>query len=195
MVPAMVPFLLLFIPAILMALSVVREKELGTITNFYVTPVTRMEFLAGKQVVYIAISMINFVILFLMAVFIFAIPMKGSFAGLALSALVYVTATTGIGFLVSSFTRTQIAALVAVGVLTMTPTLHFSGMLQPVATLEGAGRVIGDLWPASYFVKVSVGAFTKALDFGQLLPHTALLSLFVPVLTALSLFFLKKQGR
>lgn len=195
MVPAMVPFLLLFIPAILMALSVVREKELGTITNFYVTPVTRMEFLAGKQVVYIAISMINFVILFLMAVFIFAIPMKGNFTGLALSALVYVTATTGIGFLVSSFTRTQIAALVAVGVLTMTPTLHFSGMLQPVATLEGAGRVIGDLWPASYFVKVSVGAFTKALDFGQLLPHTALLSLFVPVLTALSLIFLKKQGR
>ena len=195
MVPSMVPFLLLFIPAILMALSVVREKELGSITNFYVTPVTRIEFLAGKQLPYIVIALANFIILVLMAIFLFDVPVKGSFLGLAFGAFLYVVATTGIGLLISSFTRTQIAALVATGVLTMTPTIHFSGMLQPVSTLEGSGRIIGDLWPTTYFLKVSVGAFTKALSFSDLLPHLAVLAAFAPVLIVLSLLFLQKQGR
>ncbi len=78
--------LLVEIPAILMALAVVREKELGSITNLYVTPVTRIEFLLGKQIPYIAIAMVNFALMCLMAIFLFSVPLKGSFLTSCLSA-------------------------------------------------------------------------------------------------------------
>ena len=83
MVPSTIAMQLALIPAILMALAIVREKELGSITNLYVTPVTRLEFLLGKQLPYIAVAMVNFFILLLMAIFIFKVPLKGSFPTLA----------------------------------------------------------------------------------------------------------------
>ena len=104
MVPSTIALLLALIPAILMALAIVREKELGSITNLYVTPVTRLEFLLGKQLPYIAVAMVNFVVLLLMALFVFEVPLKGSFPTLALGALLYVTATTGYGMVISAFT-------------------------------------------------------------------------------------------
>ena len=135
MVPSTMALLLVLIPAILMALAIVREKELGSITNFYVTPVTRIEFLVGKQLPYIAVALVNFAVLLLMALFVFGVPLKGSFPTLALGALLYVTATTGYGMLISSFTRTQIAALFGTAILTVVPATQFSGMLTPVSSL------------------------------------------------------------
>ena len=126
-VPSIPPILLILIPAILMAVSVVREKELGSIINFYVTPTTRLEFLLGKQLPYIAIGMINYVILMLMAIVVFQVPLKGSGLTLTLCALLYVTATTGIGLLVSTFTPSQVAAVFVTAILTILPTTQFSG--------------------------------------------------------------------
>ena len=123
-----------------MALAIVREKELGSITNLYVTPVTRIEFLLGKQIPYIAVAMVNFGLMFLMALFVFGVPLKGSFPVLALGALFYVAATTSYGMLISAFTRTQIAALFGTAILTMLPATQFSGMMTPVSSLSGAGR-------------------------------------------------------
>src|SRR5690606_36123922 len=135
--------LLVLIPGILMAVSVAREKELGSIVNFYVTPTTRFEFLVGKQLPYIGLGFANFVLLTLMSVFLFDVPLEGSAAALSLAAFLYVTATTALGLLNSSITRSQVAAVFATAILTMMPTMQFSGLLQPVATLEGAARVIG----------------------------------------------------
>ena len=195
MVPSTMAMLLVLIPAILMALAIVREKELGSITNFYVTPVTGIEFLIGKQLPYIAVGLVNFAVLFLMALVVFGVPLKGSFATLALGALLYVTTTTGYGMLISSFTRTQIAALFGTAILTMMPAMQFSGMLTPVASLAGAGAVIGHIFPMSYFLKISVGTFTKGLGLEDLGVPLAALALFIPALTLLSLAFLRKQER
>jgi ribosome-dependent ATPase len=137
MVPAVIPLLLLLIPAILMALGVVREKELGSITNLYVTPVTRLEFLIGKQLPYIAVCMASYLLMMGEAVFVFGVPVKGSFAAMTLGALLYVTATTGLGLLMSTFTKTQIAALFGTAIVTMLPTIQFSGLTTPVEALEG----------------------------------------------------------
>ena len=147
MVPSTMAMLLVLIPAILMALAIVREKELGSIINLYVTPVTRIEFLLGKQLPYIAVALVNFAVLFLMALFVFDVPLKGSFPTLALGAVLYVTTTTGYGMLISSFTRTQIAALFGTAILTIVPATQFSGMLTPVSSLSGAGAVIGHVFP------------------------------------------------
>ena len=128
MVPAVISLMLVFIPAILMALGVVREKELGTITNLFVTPVTRLEFLLGKQLPYIAIAFFSYFCLVAQAVWMFGVPVKGSFIALTFGALIYVTTTTGIGLLISTFTSTQIAALFGAAVLTMLPAVQFSGL-------------------------------------------------------------------
>ena len=131
MVPSSISMLLALFPAILMALAVVREKELGSITNLYVTPVTRLEFLIGKQVPYVASAMANFALMFLMALFAFSVPLKGSFPTLLLGVLIYVTTTTAYGMLVSAFTRTQIAALFGTAILTVLPASQFAGYDDP----------------------------------------------------------------
>ena len=195
MVPAVIPLLLVFIPSILTALGVVREKELGSITNLYATPVTRLEFLLGKQLPYIIISMINFFGLVALAVFIFGVPLKGSFLTLSLAALIFVTATTGMGLLMSAFTNTQIAALAGTAILTLLPTINFSGLKVPVSSLEGVGAVVGTVFPVTYFINISRGIFSKALEFGDLYSDFAALAAAAPVLILLSLVLLRKQEK
>ncbi len=193
MVPSVIGLLLLFIPAILMALSIVREKELGSIVNLYVTPVSRLEFLLGKQLPYVGLAMVNYVSMVALAVFVFQVPVKGSALALTLAALIYSIATTGIGLLISAFTTTQVAALACTAILTMMPALQFSGMIVPVSSLSGIEAAIGYGFPTTYFLKISVGAFTKALSFAGLTGNLLTLAAFVPMLTGLSLFFLPKQ--
>ena len=195
MVPAVFSLLLVFIPAILMALGVVREKELGSITNLYVTPVTRLEFLLGKQLPYIVVSMASYCCLLLQAIWLFDVPVKGSLFTLTLGALLYVTTTTGVGLVISTFTRTQIAALFGTAILTMLPTVQFSGLTTPVGSLTGMAYGIGQCFPATYFLIISRGVFTKALGFYDLLGPLLALSAFIPVLTLLSFALLPKQER
>lgn len=193
MVPATIGLLLIFVPSILTALSVVREKELGTITNLYGTPVTKLEFLLGKQLPYVTLALTNFAVMAVMAVTIFDVPLKGSVLGLVLGATVYVFATTAIGLLSSCVTSTQLAAVFGTAIATMLPATQFSGMLQPVSTLKGTGYIIGSLFPTTYFMKVSVGAFTKALSFLDLLPFIFWTFLFWPALLLISILLLPKQ--
>jgi ribosome-dependent ATPase len=154
-----------------------------------------LEFLLGKQLPYIVLSMVSFGALVLFAVWVFRVPLKGSFLALSLGALLYVAATTGLGLLMSAFSRTQIAALAGTAVATMLPTIQFSGFTDPVSSLEGVGYYVGQLFPATYFLIVSRGVFTKALGFADLANHLVILATFIPVLTILSLMLLKKQGK
>ena len=195
MVPAVIPILLVFIPSILMAVGVVREKELGSITNFYATPVTRLEFLLGKQLPYIAVSMVSFFGLVALSVFVFGVPLKGSLLTLAFAALIFVTVTTGIGLLMSAFTKTQIAALGATAITTLLATVSFSGLTNPVSSLTGIGGYIGQVFPATYFLNISRGLFTKSLEFKDLYSDFLALAAFIPVLTLLSVIFLSKQEK
>ena len=195
MVPAVIPILLIFIPAILMALGVVREKELGSITNLYVTPVTRLEFLLGKQLPYIIVALISFVLLVIQSQLMFHVPIKGSLLALSFGVFLYVIATTGFGLLISTFTSTQIAALCGTAILTILPTVSFSGLTTPVAALEGASYWIGQFFPASYFLVISRGVFTKALGFADLIPQFVALAAFIPVLTLASVALLRKQEK
>ena len=194
MVPAVIPMLLVLIPAMLTALSVVREKELGSIINFYVTPVTRTEFLLGKQVPYVVLGMFNFLLMVVMAVTVFGVPLKGSFATLTLAALIFVFSSTGMGLLASVFTRSQIAAIFFTMVGTMIPVVEFAGLLNPVSALQGAGRVIGEIYPATHMLIISRGVFGKALGFADLQASFLPLALAVPVILGLSIALLRKQA-
>jgi ribosome-dependent ATPase len=195
LVPGDIALLLALIPAILMALAVVREKELGSITNLYVTPVTRLEFIVGKQLPYVALAMTSFFILTAMAALLLGVPVKGSFAALTCGTLLYAFATTGYGLLISSFASSQIAALFGTAILTVLPATQFAGMLSPVSSLTGMGAVLGRLFPMTYYLPIVVGTFTKALGFAELGRSMAYLALFIPGMLALSLFLLRKQER
>jgi len=195
MVPISISLMLALFPAILMAVAIVREKELGSITNLYVTPVRRIEFLLGKQVPYIGLAMINFAAMFLMALFVFQVPLKGSFLTLVLGALLYVTTTTSWGMLISAFASTQIAAMFGAVILTVLPATQFSGMLVPVSALTGVAQLMGRGFPMTYFVPISVGTFTKGLGIEDLWPDLMGLVIFIPVLTSFSLMLLRKQER
>lgn len=195
MVPSTLAMMLALFPAILMALAVVRERELGSITNLYVTPVTRLEFLVGKQLPYVAVAMVNFFIMFAMAIFLFHVPLKGSFPALLLGTAIYVFTTTGYGMLISTFCTTQIAALFGTAILTILPAQQFSGMMTPVSSLSGTAQIIGLGFPMSYYRPISVGTFTKGLGFSDLGSSILMLIVFVPVLTGISMLLLRKQER
>ncbi|MBN9668960.1 ribosome-associated ATPase/putative transporter RbbA [Roseibium aggregatum] len=195
MMPAMIPLLLMMIPSMLAALSVVREKELGTITNFYVTPTTSLEFLLGKQLAYILLSMVSFVMLTFLAVVVFGVPLTGSLMALTVGALLYVSAATGLGLLISAFMKSQIAAIFGTAIITLLPAVSFSGLVDPVPSLQGFGRLVGEIYPTTYFLTIARGTFSKALDFSDLGAAFVPLLLTVPVLLCLSVLFLGQQEK
>jgi ribosome-dependent ATPase len=195
MVPGTIAILLVFIPAMLTALGVVREKELGSITNLYVTPITRLEFLLGKQLPYVGVSMIGFFGLLVLAVSLFHVPLKGSFVAITLGALLYVTATSGLGLLMSTFTRSQVAAIFGTAIATLTPAFAFSGLHSSVSALEGGAAVFSKIYPTTHFLIISQGAFSKALGFADLSEQFTALALFVPAMTVLCMLLLRKQEK
>ena len=195
MVPAIIPLLLMMIPAMLTALSVVREKELGSIVNFYVTPTTPLEFLVGKQLPYVVLAMLNFLLLTVLAITVFGVPLKGSFPTLALATLLYVAASTAIGLLVSSFMRSQIAAIFGTAILTILPAVQFCGLIDPVSSLEGLGAFIGRVYPTAHYLTISRGVFSKGLHFADVQASLLPLLVAVPVLLGASALVLRKQER
>jgi ribosome-dependent ATPase len=195
MAPGIIPLLLIMIPAVLAALAVVREKELGSIVNFYVTPVTRLEFLLGTQFPYVILAFANFLLLVGFALVVFGVPFTGSFATYALAALLYVTATTGMGLVISAFMQSQIAALFGTVLITLIPAIQYSGLIDPVSSLQGLGALIGRLYPTTYFVTISRGTFSKGLGFETLGDDLLALAITVPILVAAGAMLLRKQAR
>ncbi len=193
MVPGIIMLLLMMIPAMMTAAGVVREKELGSITNLYVTPVTRWEFLLGKQLPYVAVAYFSFLTLLLVALTVFQVPVKGSVVALFFGSFLYVVASTGFGLLVSTFVKSQIAAIFAAAILCVVPTINFSGFMSPVSSIEGGGKYMGYGFPSGYYQQIAVGSMTKALDFAAFLPNYAIIALFITVFLCLSVMLLKEQ--
>ncbi|HEY1941260.1 MAG TPA: ribosome-associated ATPase/putative transporter RbbA [Roseiarcus sp.] len=193
MVPSVFMLMLCLIPAIMSAIAVVREKETGSIANFRSTPITKFEFLIGKQLPYVAVAMVNFVFLFLMAIFIFKVPIKGPFLTLLIGTIVYVFATTGFGQLISSFVRTQVAAVFATAILSIVPAVNFSGLFAPVSSLSGTARILGLSFPSAWYQPITVGVFAKALGMLDLWRNVAAITIIALAFLALSLLLLRKQ--
>ena len=195
MVPAVIPMLLLMLPAMLTALAVVREKELGSIINLYVTPTTRTEFMLGKQLPYLLLSLFNFAMMVLLAVTVFDVPLTGSLAALTVAMVLFSLSATGLGLMASALVRSQLAAMFFTMIGTMLPAIQFGGLINPVSSLEGAGRWIGEIYPASHMFTISRGVFNKALGFADLGASFGPLLLAPVVILGLAIALLRKQER
>lgn len=193
MVPGILMLLLIMIPATMTAVGVVREKELGSITNLYATPTTGGEFLLGKQLPYVGVALLSYLILLLMALSLFRVPLTGGLGALSLGAALFVLASTGLGLLMSTFMRTQIAAVFGTAIVSTIPTILFSGMLVPVSALTGPARIMGYGFPSAWFNHVSVGAFTKGLTLEDLWLDYLVLGAFALGFFLLGLALLRTQ--
>jgi ribosome-dependent ATPase len=193
MVPGDIMLLLMLIPSMLTALSVVREKELGSIANFYAAPATRSEFLLGKQLPYLTVALVQFATLVALAVLLFHVPVKGSWLTLILGGIVYVMASTGFGLLLSVFASTQTAAIFAAAIIAILPAVQFSGMFVPVSSLSGGAWLAGKIFPSTYFQAISVGTFTKALGMPSLWRSVVALAAIGAVYFVICLLLLRKQ--
>ncbi len=194
-VPGVIMLMLVLIPAMMTAVGVVREKETGSIANFRATPVTRFEFLAGKQLPYFGIAALSFLVLSIVAGLVFGLEVKGSGLALLTGALLYVAATTAFGLLVSAFMKSQLAALFATAIVCMIPAINFSGLLTPVSALTGGGRVLGLAFPAAWFQQISIGTFTKSLGFAELWHNHLALAGFALLFLIAAQWVLPKQER
>ena len=193
--PGVMMMVLMMIPAMMAAVGVVRERETGSIANFYASPATAAQYLIGKQLPYIAVGMVNFAAMMAMMLLWFGVPLKGSFTALAFGTLLMAAASTAMGLLVSCFVRSQLAALFAASIIAMIPAMNYSGFLYPMSTLSGGGYAIGKTFPASWYLTVSLGTFTKGLGLRDLLPQYAAISAFAAGCIALSCLLLKKQEK
>ncbi|MBR6975920.1 MAG: ABC transporter permease, partial [Ottowia sp.] len=194
MLPAVIPMTLLMLPAMLTALAVVREKEMGSILNLYVTPLSRGEFMLGKQLPYVALAFFNFLCLAALSA-ILGVPIKGSFATLCLAMLLFAMIATGLGLLASAATKSQIAAIFLAMIGTMLPTVQIAGLINPTSSLEGGARIASSIYPATHMFVISRGIFNKALGLADL--HVPMLAwaVTVPIVTAAAIALLGKQEK
>jgi ribosome-dependent ATPase len=186
--------LLVVFPAMLTALGVVREKEMGSITNVYASPATVGEYLIGKQLPYIVIGFVSFVSLVVLAASVLGVVPKGSVLALSIAALIYVFSATAFGLLISAFVSTQVAAIFGTAILTAMTAAHYSGFLFPASTLEGPARVMGLSFPALWFQTVSLGVFAKGLGASEFILEIAVLFAFGVVFLLLARLSVRKQG-
>ena len=191
--PGVLMMLIMMFCTMLTALGIVREKELGSITNLYAAPTSKLEFLLGKQLPYIGIGLVSFIILTLVIVFGFRVPMTGSFLALASGAVLFAGSATAFGLVISTFVRSQIAAIFGSAIIVSIPTVNFSGMMYPVSALEGGARVIGAVFPALYFQRISTGVFNKGLGLAELYGNHLMLALFCAVYLTAATLLLRKQ--
>lgn len=193
-VPGLLPLILMLTPALMMALAIVREKELGSIFNFLSSPATRAEFILGKLMPYAAIGLANAILLAALAVGLFRVPFKGSVALYLVGSLLYVIATASIGLVISSFVRSQLAGIVATAILTVVPALLYSGLLIPVQSMNADTRIVAQLLPAMYYNRLVVAVFLKNLPLSAVWGDLALLLLFDVVLLGTGMALTRKRA-
>ncbi len=195
MVPALVMFTLMLASPLLTALGVVREKETGSIYNIYSSTLSRAEFLTGKLLPYIVISLVNVCVLWVMAVGLFQVPFKGNFLLFFSASVLFVFCTTGIGLLISLLVQTQMAALIITMIVAMIPTILFSGLLVPIASLTRGAKVQAHLYPAMYYTNIVRGSFLKGVGADVLWFDLLALGMFAAAISGVTYRLFTKRPR
>jgi len=180
--PSSVMIVLAFVPPILASVGVVREKESGSIDNVYSSTLRRPEFVLGKLIPYVLLASINFFVLWSIALVIFQVPFRGSPFLFAILGVLYVTCTTMMGMAISFFTSSQIAAVLLSVMLTLIPTLQYSGMLVPLSSLSDSGYVQARMLPGSYFYEAVQASFLKGVGLSAVWHSVAALMIYASLL-------------
>jgi ABC-2 type transport system permease protein len=178
-VPGMIGLALLVAPAILSALLIVKEKEIGTIFNFYSSPIKKSEFLIAKLTPPFLLHSVNTILLLLIALYVFELPFRGSFLLYFLATEFYIIISIGIGLLVSLLTSSQVTALVITILITIIPGFLYSGVLMPISSMDKASLIEAHTLPVMYYNHIIYDTFLIGSGFGSLINVEYLGILFV----------------
>ena len=196
-VPGLIGLVLLVAPAILSALLIVKEKERGTIFNFYASPIRKYEFILAKLTPVFLLHSVNIFILFLWATCLFDVPFRGSFALYWVSSELYILISLGIGMLISIMTRSQIAAVVITVIVTLLPGFLFSGIILPISAMDHESYIEAHMFPVMYYNHILYDTFLigEGLDAPTNRLYLGILIVYGAVLLVLGTLFLKKELR
>ncbi|MDR3567211.1 MAG: ABC transporter permease [Syntrophobacteraceae bacterium] len=176
--PRLMMMVLMICPPFLSAMGVVREKETGAIYNIYSSTITRGEYLIGKLAPYVAVSIFNAGVLWLIATKVFGAPFRGNPLFFFAASILYVICTTGIGLIVSVLVATQVAAALVTFIVTVVPTVFYSGIFVPIGSLGEGGRIVARLLPAMYYTNIVTGCFLKGVGFRVLWSDVVVLAVY-----------------
>jgi ABC-2 type transport system permease protein len=174
-VPGVIALLVMLITLLLTSMAVVREKEIGTIEQIMVTPITPKEFILGKTLPFALISLIDVVLITLVGVYWFEVPIRGSLGLLLLATSLYLMTTLGMGLFISTISRTQQQAMMSAFFFQFPATL-LSGFVFPIANMPEVVQWLTYLNPLRYFLVIIRGIFLKGVGLPILWPHMAVLA-------------------
>ena len=177
-VPGVIAVIMMIVGAILTALSIVKEKERGTIEQILVSPIRPLEMMIGKIVPYVIIAFLDLTIVVVAGYVIFHVPIKGSLFQLTIFALLYLTASLGTGVFVSTIADTMRSALLAAIFISLMPSILLSGFVFPLENMPAPVRLISYFFPGRYFVTAIRGIFLKGVGISVLWPEAVLLLCF-----------------
>lgn len=193
MIPGIIALLLLVVTTNLSAMAIVREKEVGTLEQLSVTPLARWELITGKLLPYAAIGIIDVVLVLVVAIYWFAVPMRGSIALLFGMCVIYLMSTLGLGLFVSTISRTQQQAMMTSIFFFLMPMIYLSGFIFPIENMPAWIQPFTYLIPLRYFLVIVRGIFLKGVGLEILWPQA--LALFAWGATVLTLATLRSSKR
>ena len=183
MIPGMMAVILYFLTSLLTALSIVREREAGTVEQLMVTPIRPVELVLGKVLPYVAVSFFNMLEVLTIAVFWFGVPVNGSVALLLVLSAVFLVTCLGIGIFVSSVSNTQQEAMLLV-FFTLLPSIFLAGYLFPIEAMPNFLQTISYLIPLRYMVSIMRGIIVKGVGMEVLAGQVGALLIFGVVIMA-----------
>lgn len=194
-IPGSIALIMILVPAMFSALMVVKEKERGTIFNFYASNMSKVEFLLGKVIPSFIIHYVTVMVLLIIAIFLFELPFRGSFILYAFSSALFLLISIGIGLLVSIVTKSQIAAIMLTAMVTIIPGVLYSGIMTPIDTMEGVASFTAHIYPMMYYVSIMYDTFLIGDGFSSLVirEYLYILVIFVLAIYLLNYLLLRKK--
>ncbi|MFA5864898.1 MAG: ABC transporter permease [Phycisphaerae bacterium] len=192
-VPGLIATILMFYPALLTTLSIVREKESQSILALYCSPITKTELLLGKLIPYILISVVNFVSAFLLALFLFKVPFGGNWTLLAVASVLYVSTNCALGLTISVLVNTQVGAILVTMALTVLPSFLYSGFFTPLAASSWSMWIMGRFVTATYYLDILRGLFLKNTSWDIHWPALLALVVYAVVLYTIAFKMFSKR--
>ena len=185
-VPGVMGLILMLICAMMTSISIVREKETGTMEILLVSPVRPLFVILSKAVPYFVLSFINLITILLLSVYVLHVPVAGSLFWLIIVSLLFIFVSLALGLLISSVTRTQVAAMLASGLILMMPTMILSGMIFPIESMPLVLQVISDVLPARWYIQAVRKLMIEGVDVAFVVKEIIILAFMAIVLITIS---------
>lgn len=192
-VPGVMGLILMLVCAMMTSVSIVREKERGTMEVLLVSPVRPLNIILAKAVPYLVLSAVNVITILLLSIFLLKVPVAGSLFWLGLLSLIFIFTALALGLLISSLVKTQVAAVLASGLVLMAPTIILSGMIFPTENMPLPLQLLSNILPAKWYIAGVKKIMIEGLPGGYILDELGILAGMAILLVTVSLLKFKNR--